>query len=100
MAVAFYQQRHPQSTILYFLVESLYEKVKAVWEQRFERSHGFWRGFVDDIVARYLDCGVVESGFARVFCGHCKDEYLQPFSCKCRAICPSCDAKPPPSPHS
>ena len=48
MAVAIYQQRHPQSTILYFLVESLYEKVKAVWEQRFERSHGFWRGFVDD----------------------------------------------------
>jgi hypothetical protein len=37
MAAAFYQQHHPQSTILYFLVESLDEKVKAVWEQRFER---------------------------------------------------------------
>jgi len=93
MAVAIYQQRNPQSTFLYFLVESLYEKVKAIWEERFERSHGFWRGFLDDIVARYLDCGVMESGFARVYCKHCKEEYLLPFSCKCRAIYPSCDAK-------
>jgi len=84
MAVAIYQQRNAQSTPLYFLVESLYEKVKAMWEERFERSCGFWRGFLDGVVARYLDCGVLESGFARVFCRHCKDEYLLPFSCKCR----------------
>ena len=53
----------------------------------------FWRGFLDDVVARYLDCGVLESGFARVFCDRCTDEYLLPFSCKCRGNCPSCDAK-------
>jgi hypothetical protein len=93
MAVAIYQPRNPQSTPLYFLVESLYEKVKAVWEERFERSNGFWRGFIDDVVARYLDCGVLESGFARVFCDHCKDEFLLPFSCKVRGLCPSCGAK-------
>ena len=90
---AIYQQRNPQSTPLYFLVDSLYEKVKAMWEERFERSHGFWRGFLDDIVARFLDCGVLECGFARVFCDHCKDEYLLPYSCKCRGFCPSCNAK-------
>jgi hypothetical protein len=93
MAVAIYQQRNPQSTPLYFLVESLYDKVKAVWEQRFERACGFWRGFLDDIVMRYLDCGLLECGFARVFCGHCKNEYLLPFSCKVRGLCPSCGAK-------
>ncbi len=93
MSVAIYQQRNSQSTPLYFLVEFLYDKVKAVWEQRFERSYGFWRGFLDDIVMRYLDCGVLESGFARVFCDHCKDEYLLPYSCKCRGFCPSCNAK-------
>ena len=93
MPVAIYQPRRSQSTPLYFLVESLYDKVKAVWEQRFERSYGFWRGFLDDIVMRYLDCGVLESGFARIFCDHCKDEYLLPYSCKCRGFCPSCNAK-------
>jgi hypothetical protein len=25
---------------------------------------GFWRGFVDTVVARYLDCGVAEAGYA------------------------------------
>jgi hypothetical protein len=45
---------------------------------------------------RPLAPGVVcptPAGFARVFCEHCKNEYLLPFSCKCRGICPSCDAK-------
>ena len=42
---------------------------------------------------RYLDCGVLERGFARVFCPDCNEEYLLPFSCKCRGFCPSCGAK-------
>jgi hypothetical protein len=34
------------------------------------------------VVWRYLDCGVEEAGFARVFCEHCKNEFLLPFLCK------------------
>jgi len=48
--------------LIYLLVESLYDKVRAVWEDRFERAYGFWRGFTDAAVARYLDCGIPESG--------------------------------------
>lgn len=54
---------------------------------------GFWRGFVDGAVARYLDCGILENGFARVRCGDCRKEMLVGFSCKGRGICPSCGAK-------
>ncbi len=28
------------------------------------KKYGYWRGFVDTVVARYLDCGVAESCFA------------------------------------
>ena len=28
----------------------LYERVKGVWEERFERSYGFWRGLVDEVI--------------------------------------------------
>jgi hypothetical protein len=45
-----------------------FEDVKACWEERFEKRYGFWRGFVDDLVVRYLDCGTVEAGFARLKC--------------------------------
>ena len=38
----------------------------------------------------YLDCGDLHMGFARVKCADCHHEYLLPFSCKKRCLCPSC----------
>ena len=67
--------------------------MRGQWEERFERRYGFWRGFVDDKVRRYLDCGLYENGFARVQCPDCHEEYLLAFSCKTRKLCPSCAAR-------
>ena len=88
-----YCPRNVRATALYQLLESYYEQVKALWEDRFEKKYGFWRGFVDSVVARYLDCGTVEAGFARLRCEACGSERLLTLSCKQRGICPSCDAK-------
>jgi hypothetical protein len=44
------------------LLDTLYERVKGSWEERFERRYGFWRGLADEAVARYLDCGVWDNG--------------------------------------
>lgn len=90
---AVYRPRNPQSTPLYRLLEERYEAVKGAWEERFESRFGFWRGFVDGAVARYLDCGIVENGFARVRCADCHKDVLVAFSCKGRGMCPSCGAK-------
>ncbi len=67
--------------------------MKGAWEGRFERQYGFWRGLADEAVARYLDCGVWDNGFARVRCRKCPQEFLVAFSCKGRGLCPSCGAK-------
>lgn len=72
---ALYRPRKPQLSDLYQLLEAHYDDVKAHWEDRFEKAYGYWRGFVDNVVLRYFDCGVL-----------C-------FSCKARNLCPSCDAK-------
>ncbi len=61
-------------TPLYRLFDALYEEVRGQWEERFERRYGFWRGFVDEQVWRYLDCGLFENGFARVRCPECRAE--------------------------
>jgi len=74
-------------------VEAHYETVKGLWEERFEHMYGFWRGFVDDVVNAYLDCGRFEAGFARVRCSDCGDEFLVATSCQKRGFCPSCGAK-------
>ncbi len=88
-----YRPRNARASPLYQLFETYYDEVKAVWEERFDKKFGFWRGFVDTAVARYLDCGIAEGGFARLRCDTCSAEKLLTLSCKQRGICPSCDAK-------
>jgi putative transposase/transposase-like zinc-binding protein len=88
-----YKPRDPRQTSLFRLFDSLYERVKGTWEERFERSYGFWRGLVDEVVASYLACGLWQGGFARVRCPRCPEEFLVAFSCKRRGLCPSCGAK-------
>ncbi len=63
-------------------MEHFYEEVKGIWEERFERVYGFWRGFIDDVVDSFLACGDFEGGFARVVCYDCRSEFLVAFSCK------------------
>ncbi len=49
--------------------------------------------FVVTEFRRYLDCGVLAHGFARVRCKACGDSLLVAFSCKRRGICPSCTTR-------
>ena len=49
-----YRARNPRATPLYRLFETHFDEVRGQWEKRFERRCGFWRGFVDEQVRRYL----------------------------------------------
>ncbi len=44
MALPVYKPRNPRKSPLFRLLESLYDTVKGVWEDRFEARYGFWRG--------------------------------------------------------
>jgi hypothetical protein len=90
--VTAYRPRHPQATALFRLLEQLYERVSLLWEERFEPRYGPWRGFYDQAIARYLDCGILERGFVRVYCDACRHDFVVAFSCKGRGLCPSCAA--------
>ena len=92
-ALPLYRPRAPRHSPLYQLLDTHYERVKGLWDERFERRYGFWRGRWDTAVARFLDCGLFEHGFARVVCPSCRAELLVAFSCKGRGLCPSCGAK-------
>jgi len=60
---------------------------------RNRRQYGFWRPYVQQVIYRYLDCGDIHNGFARVKCKDCGHEYRLAFSCKRRHFCPSCHQK-------
>lgn len=49
--------------------------------------------FISQEFSRYLRCGILRHGFARVRCPSCRDEILVAFSCKNRGVCPSCCAR-------
>jgi hypothetical protein len=52
-----------------------------------------YHAFVVSEFERYLACGILANGFARVRCASCGDEMLVAFSCKGRGFCPSCTTR-------
>jgi Putative transposase/Transposase zinc-binding domain len=49
--------------------------------------------FVERELRRFLACGDIRRGFARVHCDDCHQDRLVPFSCKGRGFCPSCGGR-------
>lgn len=45
------------------------------------------------MVQKFLTCGDLTKGFARVRCDTCRHEYLLALSCNGRYSCPSCHQK-------
>ena len=59
-----------------------------MYEERLERAYGFYRPYLRSVIYRYLDCGILRNGFARVRCGECGHEYLLAFVLK-RSVNPA-----------
>ena len=75
------------------------QTVRAHWktflaevEERGEGGASLPR-FVVGEFERYLACGILAHGFARVRCAACGDELLVALSCKGRGFCPSCTTR-------
>ena len=90
---AVYRPRNPQDSDYYRCVEDNFETFVQIYDEYFSRQYGFWRPYVEQVIYRYLDCGNLHNGFARVKCKDCGHEYLLAFSCKRRHFCPSCHQK-------
>jgi hypothetical protein len=88
-----YRARRPERTVLYRALAHHFERFLLVYEERFQSTHGYLRRCVELAVHRYLDCGIFDQGVARIRCPDCRHEFLVAFSCKLRALCPSCHQK-------
>ena len=77
------------------LHEAMRDNVETFLANARERSeHGFGvPRFVDKELRGFIRCGVLAHGFLRVHCGTCGDDLLVAFSCKGRAVCPSCTSR-------
>ena len=64
-----------------------------MYEERYHHRYGFWRPIIGAVVRKFLECGDLRHGFARVRCPKCHEELSVPFSCRVRCFCPSCHEK-------
>ncbi len=88
-----YRLRRPRESPLWQCLSRHFDTFLDAYEERYQPRYGFLRPIIPQVVNKYLDCGDLERGFARVRCDHCKHEYLLAFSCKGRWFCPSCHQK-------
>jgi hypothetical protein len=91
--VSVYQPRNPRASGHFRCVQDHFEQLEMLWQDRYASRYGFWRPYVIDVIYRYLECGDLHFGFARVKCQDCGHEYLLAYSCKRRHFCPSCHQK-------
>jgi hypothetical protein len=85
-----YQRRTPETSLLY---EAIRKNLKTFLSELDGESGAGLPRFVASDFERYLRCGILAYGFARVRCGACGEELLVAFSCKSRSICPSCTTR-------
>ena len=89
---AIYKPRRPAETVFYQIIqENLEQYLHTVREETPDDDP--IPGYVEKEFYKYLDCGLLSKGFARVYCDSCHHEYLLPFSCKAKSLCPSCTSK-------
>ena len=87
-----YKPRKPTKTILYKVVqENLETYLQTVREEN--PDYEPVPQYVEKEFRKYLDCGILAKGFARAYCSSCGENFLIPFSCKGRCVCPSCNQK-------
>ena len=87
-----YTPRRPQNSTLYRIVQQHANTLFAEAEASSD-SGGGYPLYVKREFERYLSCGQICRGFARIKCGSCGHEQILPYSCKGRSLCPSCIAR-------
>jgi hypothetical protein len=83
-----YERRQPEKTVFYRIVQ---EHIQTLFAEAEQNGSGYPE-HVKHEFERFLSCGILSAGFARIQCSQpgCTFERLVAYSCKGRCICPSC----------
>ena len=71
-----YRPRNPKASDFYACVEDNFEELERVYDEKYQKQHGYWRPVIREVICKYLDCGDLRQGFARVRCSSCHAESL------------------------
>ena len=83
-----YSRRQPEKTALYKVLQQHLLTFEQEWTD--QASGRTLPKFVTDELHGFMDCGILGRGFAHLYCDGCREHHVVAFSCKARAVCPSC----------
>ena len=81
MVAQVYRARKPKASPLWQCLWRHFDRFLEVYEERYQPRYGYLRPIIPEVVHKFLNCGDLERGFARIRCEHCKHEYLLALSC-------------------
>ena len=93
MSSAVYCQRKSQGSALWKCIKDHFYDFVDNYNKNHEKTYGYFRPIIEAVVDKFLDCGNLQKGFARIKRPDCKHEYLLSFSCRGRWFCPCCHQK-------
>ncbi|MGZ4964360.1 MAG: IS91 family transposase [Limisphaerales bacterium] len=88
-----YRTRNPRRCPLWQCANRHFDDFYLAYPSEYQTRYGPLRPIISEVVRKFLDCGNLDRGFARIRCDHCQHESLLAFSCKSRWFCPSCHQK-------
>jgi len=88
-----YRPRKPKASPLWQCLKEHFYWFLVDYPEKYEAKHGFLKPLIEEVVNKFLNCGDLKRGFARVKCPDCDKQYVLAFSCRGRWFCPSCHQK-------
>lgn len=89
----FYRPRDHAASPFFKIVRSHFDNFEQEYPEKYQERYGYWRPVIRNSIDKFIKCGDLKEGFARVRCPDCKEEFFVAFSCRQRSCCPSCDQK-------
>lgn len=88
----FYRPRNHE-TQFFKIVRDHFDEFERIYPKRYQAKYGYWRPVLRSSIDKFLKCGDLKEGFARVRCPDCHEEFFVAFCCRQRSCCPTCDQK-------
>ena len=61
-----YRPRRPHTSPLFQLVQDHFQRLQTVYDDWFAPVYGEWRPVAGEVADKFLACGVLDHGFARI----------------------------------
>ncbi len=69
---AFYHPRDHEASQLFQVVRDYFDEFERVYPERYQKGYGYWRAVIGTSIDKFVKCGDLKQGFARVRCPDCR----------------------------